>query len=154
MSFSYDPTDLNTTTSSGRLNVVRFLVGDTDSSDQQVQNEEIAFLLSINSDGTYTTASEVSDSISAKYTRLVTTQLDGQLKLEYGGLASKYKLLANSLEDRAKKDNSSYSIVAGGYKRTDMTIGYNSPNRVQPRITRDGFRNRPYTESHVDNDGL
>jgi len=107
MSFSYDPTDLNTTTSSGRLNVVRFLVGDTDSSDQQVQNEEIAFLLSINSDGTYTTASEVSDSISAKYTRLVTTQLDGQLKLEYGGLASKYKLLANSLEDRDKKDSTS-----------------------------------------------
>ena len=48
MSWSYDPTDLNTTTASGRLNTVRFLVGDTDTNDQKVQNEEIEFSLCSN----------------------------------------------------------------------------------------------------------
>ena len=45
MAWSYDPTDLNTTTASGRLNTVRLLVGDTDTTDQQVQNEEVTFSL-------------------------------------------------------------------------------------------------------------
>ena len=46
MSWSYSPSDLNTTTASGRLNTVRLLVGDTDTTDQLVQNEEITFALS------------------------------------------------------------------------------------------------------------
>jgi hypothetical protein len=46
MAWSYDPTDLDNTTASGRLNIVRLLVGDTDTVDQQVQNEEITFGLS------------------------------------------------------------------------------------------------------------
>ena len=41
MAWSYDATDLGTGTASGRLNSVRLLVGDTDTTDQQVQNEEI-----------------------------------------------------------------------------------------------------------------
>ena len=45
MAWSYSVADLNTTTSSGRLNTVRLLVGDTDTSDQLVQNEEITFAL-------------------------------------------------------------------------------------------------------------
>ena len=34
MAWTYDETDLVTTTSSGRLNVVRLLIGDTDTNDQ------------------------------------------------------------------------------------------------------------------------
>ena len=45
MAWSYDATDLGTSTASGRLNSVRLLVGDTDTNDQQVQNEEITFAL-------------------------------------------------------------------------------------------------------------
>ena len=41
MAWSYNPTDLDTLTASGRINTVRLLVGDTDTTDQQVQNEEI-----------------------------------------------------------------------------------------------------------------
>jgi hypothetical protein len=37
MAWSYDETDLGTTTASGRLNSVRLLLGDTDTNDQQVQ---------------------------------------------------------------------------------------------------------------------
>ena len=46
MAWSYDASDLDTTTASGRLNTVRLLLGDTDTLDQQVQNEEVTFALS------------------------------------------------------------------------------------------------------------
>ena len=42
MTWSYDATDLDTETNSGRLNSVRYLVGDTQTSDEQVQNEEVS----------------------------------------------------------------------------------------------------------------
>ena len=37
MSWSYDATNLTTNTDAGRLNSVRLLLGDTDTSDQQLQ---------------------------------------------------------------------------------------------------------------------
>jgi len=51
--WSYSVTDLNTTTASGRLNSVRLLVGDTDTSDQLVQDEEINFALAQANDNVY-----------------------------------------------------------------------------------------------------
>jgi hypothetical protein len=46
MAWSYNPSNLGTDTDAERLNVVRYLVGDTDVNDQQVQDEEITFALS------------------------------------------------------------------------------------------------------------
>jgi hypothetical protein len=47
MTWSYNPSNLGTDTATAeRLNVVRYLVGDTDVDDQQVQDEEITFALS------------------------------------------------------------------------------------------------------------
>jgi hypothetical protein len=45
MAWSYNPSNLGTDTGAERLNVVRYLVGDTDVNDQQVQDEEITFAL-------------------------------------------------------------------------------------------------------------
>ena len=50
MAWSYDATNLGTSTVAERLNSVRLLVGDTDTNDQQVQNEEIIFALNQTSD--------------------------------------------------------------------------------------------------------
>ena len=65
MAWSYDPTDLDTTTASGRLNTVRLLIGDTDTVDQQVQNEEITFALSENGNNVYYSGAWVARVISA-----------------------------------------------------------------------------------------
>ena len=43
MAWTYDETDLDKTTTSGRLNVVRLLIGDTDTNDQLVKNERDHF---------------------------------------------------------------------------------------------------------------
>jgi len=83
MAFSYDETNLSTDTAAGRLNAVRLLVGDTDTTDQQIQDEEITFALSQNGNNVYLTASWVARSIAAKYARLVDTDLDGQLAESY-----------------------------------------------------------------------
>jgi len=86
MAWSYSAADLSNTTSSGRLNTVRLLVGDTDTTDQQVQNEEINFSLAENNDNTYLSASWIARVISSKYARLVTTKLDGALSSNYSDL--------------------------------------------------------------------
>ena len=77
MSWSYDPTDLDTTTASGRLNTVRLLVGDTDTIDQQVQDEEVTFALSENGNNVYYSGAWIARAIASKYSRQVTTQLSG-----------------------------------------------------------------------------
>jgi len=87
MAWTYNAADLNTTTPSGRLNTVRLLVGDTDTTDQQVQNEEITFSLAENNDNTYLSAAWIARAISSKYARLVTTKLDGALSADYSDLA-------------------------------------------------------------------
>ena len=73
MSWSYDPTDLDTNTTSGRLNTVRLLVGDTDTLDQQAQNEEVLFSLSQNGNNVYYSGAWVARAIGSKYSRKVNT---------------------------------------------------------------------------------
>jgi len=97
MAWTYDSTDLTTATSSGRLNVVRFLVGDTDTTDQQVQNEEITFALSQTSNDVYSAGVYIANSLSAKFARLVDTDLDGQLSEKYSQLQAHYKSLAQTI---------------------------------------------------------
>ena len=94
MSWTYDATALGTSTASERLNSVRLFVGDTDTTDQQVQNEEITFALSQTSDNVYSAASFTARLIASKYSRLVTTELDGQLMAEYSDLAKQYSKLS------------------------------------------------------------
>lgn len=114
MAWTYDNTDLDVSTASGRLNIVRYLVGDTDTSDQQVENEEITFALSQTSDDVYTAAAYVARSLSAKYARLVDTDLDGELAESYSQLQKHYAGIASHMSD-IKKDSGKVSIgVAGG----------------------------------------
>ena len=95
MSWSYDPTNLDTDTSSGRLNVVRLLVGDTDTTDQQIQNEEITFALAQTNDRVYFAAGWAARTIASKYSRQVNTQIDGALSADYSDLAAQYTKLAS-----------------------------------------------------------
>lgn len=119
MSWSYDPTLLNTTSASGRLNSVRLLVGDTDTTDQLVQNEEIVFALSQSGDNVYTAAAWVCRVIAAKFSRLVDTELSGALSASYSDKAKHYQLLAVQVETLGKK----YSGRALGVSAGGLDIG-------------------------------
>lgn len=125
MAWTYDATELNTTTASGRLNSVRLLVGDTQNIDQQVQDEEILFALSQAGDNVYSAASFVCSLIAARYARLVTTQLDGALMAEYSDRIKQYGMLAVQMKELDKRySGRALGISAGGIPNTpQFTVG-------------------------------
>ena len=147
MAWSYDPTDLDTTTASGRLNTVRLLVGDTDTVDQQVQNEEITFSLSENGNNIYYAAAWSARNISSKYSRKVNTSLDGALKADYSDLAKQYKTLADDLEYQGKTNGSGSSVgigvLAGGITKTGIETVRENTDRIEGSFRRDRFKNPP-----------
>lgn len=143
MSWSYDPTDLDNTTASGRLNTVRLLVGDTDTSDQQAQNEEIMFSLSENNSNTYTSAAWIARVIASKYARMVTTQLDGALSANYSDLSKQYQQLADQLEYQGKTNGASVGVLAGGITKSGIEAVRANTNRIEGSFRRDRFKNPP-----------
>jgi hypothetical protein len=132
MAWTYDPTDLNTSTPSGRLNTVRFLIGDTDSSDEQVQNEEITFALSEKNDNVYGAGEYIAEALAAKYARLVTTELDGQLSVDYSDIAKAYRALASDLKSKYKTDAGLLGSAGGGLSTPNAFKRYQFNNPTLP----------------------
>ena len=143
MSWSYDPTDLNTTTASGRLNTVRLLVGDTDTLDPQKDNEEITFALTENGNNVYYAGAWVARAIASKYSRKVNTELSGALKADYSDLAAQYKALADTLEYQGKTAGASIGVLAGGITKSGIEAVRADTNRIEGSFRRDRFKNPP-----------
>jgi len=144
MAWTYDASDLDTTTASGRLNTVRLLVGDTDTLDQQKQDEEVVFALSESSDNVYTAAGWICRAIAAKYSRLVNSEMDGSLRAEYSSLSKQYVTLSQGLEYQGKvTSGSSLGLAAGGLTKSDVTSVRSNTDRVEGAFRRDRFRNPP-----------
>lgn len=150
MSWSYSPSDLNTTTASGRLNSVRLLVGDTDSNDQLVQNEEILFGLSQANNNVYYAAAWVCRTIAAKFSRLVDTQLSGALSADYSTRSKQYQQLAVQIEAQGKKTSGkSLGVFAGGLSVAAVTVVHEDPDRVKPSFTIDKFDNAEAADQYI-----
>lgn len=143
MAFTYDDTDLGTDTASGRLNATRLLLGDTDSTDPQVQDAEVNFALSETNDNIYYAAAWLARSVAGKYARQVNIELDGQLSADYSDLAEQYNKLADQLEYQGTKAGARVGIKAGGLTKTDIEIAREQTNRVKPSFRRDRFWNPP-----------
>lgn len=145
MSWSYSPSDLNTTTASGRLNTVRLLVGDTDSADPLAQNEEVLFALSQTGNNVYYAAVWICRTIAAKFSRMVTTTLDGALSANYSDKAKQYNQLAVQIEAQGKKTSGkALGISAGGISVAAMGVANSDPDRVKPAF---GVRQFDNTEA-------
>lgn len=142
MSWSYSPSDLNTTTASGRLNTVRLLIGDTDSTDELSQNEEITFALSQTGDNVYYAAVWICRTIAAKFSRMVTTALDGALRANYSDKSKQYNQLAVQIEAQGKKTSGkTLGISAGGISVAAMGVANSDPDRVKPSFSVNQFDN-------------
>ena len=142
MSWSYDPNTLNTTTDSGRVNTVRLLVGDTDTTDQLVQNEEVLFALTQTGNNIYYAAVWVCRTISAKFARMVTTTLDGALSANYSDKAKQYNQLAVQIEAQGKKTSGkALGVSAGGISVSAMGVANSNPDRVKPAFSVNQFDN-------------
>lgn len=144
MSWTYDASQLGLSSAVTRVNTVRYLIGDTDSSDKQVQDEEIAFQLSQTSDDVYKAGSACCSSLQARYARLVdTSQDDGMLSTKYSQLQTHYAALASSLAKQSKQygTNALGSPVATGVSIAANEALDEDTDRLADRFDPDQFRN-------------
>lgn len=150
MAWTYDETNLVTTTATGRLNVVRLLIGDTDTNDQLIKNEEITFALAQANDNVYFAASWSARTISAQFARRVTTKLDGALSANYSDLAKQYKALSDDLREQGQKYSmTSASLKAGGISNTAIDAAQALTDRPSAAFSKGQFDNPPNDSQYI-----
>jgi hypothetical protein len=150
MAWSYNASDLNTTAASGRLNSVRLLIGDTDTNDQLVQDEEIFFALGQNGNNVYYAASWSCRIIAAKFSRLVDTQLDGALQASYSDRSKQYTLLSTQMDALGKKvSGRALGVSAGGISNSAMGVVEANTDRVSPQFAVDQFNNPEAADTYI-----
>lgn len=132
--WTYDATNLNKNDLEGRKNIVRFLIGDTDQFDPQLQDDEIYFTLDINNEKVYGAAIACVSAIISKYARLVNTELDEAIRSDFSDLHKNYVALRKELTSKARLQNNSIQIIATGLTSTDFDNAATDPNRVKPGI--------------------
>lgn len=118
MTWTYDSAP-DTTTAAGRRDAVRLLVGDTETTDQQVTDEEIAFSLLETGNNVYGAGAWIARAIAGKYARRVSMGADG-VSQQFGQRQKHYTDLAVSLEKRAVEGVAGAApsaIFAGGTER-------------------------------------
>lgn len=130
-------------TTTGLKNTVRLLIGDTDTNDEQLEDQEIEFALSENNNNTYYAAAWSARAIASKYSRQVTTEVSGALRAEYSDLSKQYYKLADTLEYKGKTSGATVDVIAGGIKVSRVNSVEQLTDRVKPSFRRDNFKNPP-----------
>jgi hypothetical protein len=118
---------------------VRFLVFDTDTNDQQVSDEEIAYAIA-NEPSNVAAAIRIARALSFKYARRADKAV-GDLKINWSQVSKRYSELATELED-----SDMVSIVptpyAGGISISDKDSVEEDSDRVNPSFHR-GMHDNP-----------
>ena len=148
MSWSYNEGDLSTSTTAGRLNAVRLLIGDTDETSQQVQDEEVLFALAQRNNNLYYAGAWLARTLEAKYARKVNLEVDGQVKADYSDIRLHYRDLAKTLEYQATTVGGALGIDAGGISKAEMLSVRENTDRVKPNFEIDEFNNPPFGSSN------
>lgn len=133
MSWSYDAEQGTT------RDQVRFVIGDTNFKDQQIQDEELNFLLTANADNVMAAARGAVRHLIAKYARGVDKWV-GDLKTLASQRVDHYKALLEELE---KSDGFSVVYVgvptAGGVYEGEKRVMEDRGDLVKPSFTRNQF---------------
>lgn len=128
MSWSYNPTQL----SSSQKDQVRYLIQDTDSSDQLLSDEEINYEIT-RSGSVRLAASRIARTIAAKFSRKV-DESAGKVSKKWSQLSTQYYSLADRLEAEAEE---LVAPFAGGLSESGKDTYRNDDDRVDPFFTRD-----------------
>lgn len=131
------------------IDVLRLLVGDTDTSNEALTDAHCAFFLSEANDNVYLAASLAADAIAAKYARDVTnSQTDSHgvhnLSRNNSDKYKHYKELAGTLMVRYKQGAGTtsssapaISVFAGGISNADKGNREAATDRVTPAFNRE-----------------
>lgn len=121
---------------------VRLTIGDTDTTDQQLQDSEVSYYLT-----TYGSVGDASyyaaQALSAKYARKVDKAV-GDLKISYSQRSERYAALADEL--KMQSANSGVGVYSGGRTVTNKETVEDDSDRVQPSFKRGQFSN-PNTDA-------
>ena len=126
--WTYYPTKLATVP----LYQVRAMIGDTVQTDQQLQDEEINFFLSLRA-SVWGAAAECCLALAAKFSRSV-DQAVGTAKNAYSQMAKAYIARAAVFNARAAMGGSGLPY-AGGISAADMLNALQNQDRVAPSFT-------------------
>jgi len=110
--------------SSSNRDAIRFLVGDTDTDDQLLNDAEVAFCIAQAGEGLYQAAHDCAYAIASKFSRMATSKSVGDMSLAYQDRAQAYFNLANELlELGARRDPPTPWVSDQNMKRaSDKTI--------------------------------
>lgn len=123
MTWSYSVSDLLTNTK----DQVRFLIGDTDTNDQQLQDEEINYTLAIRS-SVWGASAVCCDSIASKASRRADTTT-GELRTLYSGIAKAYFARAAMYESKSAELGGALPF-AGGITVSGKQLAELDPDRI------------------------
>ena len=140
-----------TTSAATRRDAVRLLVGDTDTTDPQVTDEEIAFALTQGADDVYVAGAVICRALSGKYARLVDSSVES-VSASYSQRATQYAELATRLTQDSKRLGSVGLGVpdAGGISISDMASVETYPDRVPGAFRIEEFTNPPRFSNPLD----
>jgi hypothetical protein len=112
---------------------VRFLIGDTDSSEQLLQDGEIQWLLDQYQGHTMTAAIRACETIMSKFARLADEKV-GQVSIQFSQKAKSYQVMLNQLRNRLAIED--MTPFAGGISRSDKITEDQNSDRVRPDFTK------------------
>jgi len=129
MTWTYDPSI------STDRDKVRLLIGDTDTSDQQLSDEEIAYLLTANG-SVGLAGAEACEALAAKYARQVDTK-NGVLSV---AASQRYKAYVDKARSLRELETRYCEVFAGGLSIDAKDSLADDDDLVQPRFRRGMFK--------------
>lgn len=128
--------------SSSNRDEVRFLVGDTDTTDQQVNDAEIAYAIAEEANNRLA-AARIARTLAAKYARRADKKV-GDLDIKWKQLSENYKQLAEDLTS----DAAIYSAMpfAGGLSVSGKEAVRDNSDRVDPSFRKGQHDNPSLTD--------
>jgi hypothetical protein len=141
MAWSYD----NSALATSDKDVVRLIIGDTDTNDQLLANEEINYFLTLH--GTVVrAASESARAIAAKFARLMSRSVGG-LQADFAAKYRQYLELANNLLQN--EEISPVSPYLSGYLYSQHKTRADDTDRI-PIFGRKGVTDNPEADAAGD----
>jgi hypothetical protein len=123
---------------------VRLLVGDQDTTDQLLSDDEYVFALSEAGDNKYRAASILCHALAGKFARRVDTSFEG-VSADYSQRQEHYTKLAIRYERQANRIGGLGSPKAGGVSIDAMDSAEDDSDRPDPSFKRNQFKNPPDT---------
>jgi hypothetical protein len=134
MAWSYD----NTALATSDKDAVRLIIGDTDTNDQLLQNEEINYYITLHGSVTRA-ASESARAVAAKYARAMSRSIGG-LQADFSAKYRQYLELADNLD--RNEQVSPVSPFLAGYLKSQHEVQDANTDRI-PIFGRMGVTDNP-----------